>query len=103
MVRHMEKIKRGCLNAKTALSEAVVAVTNPTRYAPESSQVVDRPNYMLAGHKAPHVYGYPDQDADVRVCATSTGMPRRIDRNNMLHYDEREYKPMTMEQKYRRL
>lgn len=99
-----EKVKHHCRKAVVAVQDAVTAVTNPTVTEPGSAYVEDRPNsYLLTGLKAPHVYGYPDQDSDVRECVVSEFMPRRVDRNNMLHYDAREHKPMTMERRFRRM
>lgn len=103
MVKHIEKMKHHANRFRGAVSEAVEAVTNPGSYVPETEVVIDRPNYLLVGLQAPHVYGFPDAGHDVRVCAINDTDKRRVDRNNMLHYDPREYKPMTMERKYRRL
>lgn len=80
------------------------AVTDPGPYAGETDQVIDRPNYLLTGLKAPHVYGFPDQHPDVRIAAhDESGAPRRVQRNHSLHYSPQEYKPMTMELKFRSL
>lgn len=97
------KIKHHCLRFSHAVQDAAQAITNPTAEAPQSEVVVDRPNYMLTGLRAPHVYGFPDQAKDVRIAGISDTEPRRIQRNHSLHYDQREYKPMTMQRAYRRL
>lgn len=101
---YQEKVKHHCRKAVAAVQDAVQAVTNPLVTEPGSGYVTDRPNsYLLKGLKAPHVYGYPDQNEDVRTTVVAESAPRRVDRNNMLHYDEREHKPMTMERRFRRL
>jgi hypothetical protein len=94
------KMKSHARKFKGACQEAAQALTNPTPEAPISEQTIYRPNYMLQGLKAPHVYGYPDQDNGVRI---ADGGKRRVQRDHGLHYDRREYKPMVMVKMFRRL
>lgn len=101
----LKTVTHHCKRMVGAVQDAASAITNPGRYAEKEGDnaVAYRPNYMLAGHMSPHVYGYPHQGKDVRIAAVSDSDVRRKERNFSLHYSEKDYKPMFMAKRFRRL